>query len=109
MFVVQPTHPLLDSTPFITFSCFSMEGSDGRVDQTCQYLNKFVEHFQHKIFLLQHLLLPKQALLGNIGIIPYQIKCMEHNCHTNVPAPKKMMVTRNQQLQASSGCNILWL
>ena len=95
--VVVHLHPyFLDRVVFIAFGRFFMDGSGGRVAQICWYLQKIVNHFQHKILLLKPLLLLNQAGVGNSVIHPYQIKCTEHGCHPNLPASKIMAVIINQ-------------
>ena len=96
MFVVHSPPPLADWVLFIAFGRFSMDGSIGRVAQSCRPIQKFFDHFHHKILLLQPLLLLNQAVVGNVGIHSYQIKYMEHDWHPNAPAPKRMTVISNQ-------------
>ena len=98
MFVVHPPPPLVDRFLLFYFGRFYMYGSGGRVSQNWQYFQTFVEHCHYKIFLLQPLLILNQAVVGNLVIHPYQIKCMEHGWHQNTPAPKIMMAIINQQV-----------
>ena len=96
VFVVQPPPPITDRLLFINFGEIFMDGSGGRVAQSFQSFQKIVNHCQHKILLIQTLLLLKQASVCNMGIHHYQIKYMEHDCHPNVPDPNRMIVIINQ-------------
>ena len=51
-----------------------MEKSGGRVAKSCQYFQKFVDHFHYKILLLETLILLNQYDVGNVDIQSYQIK-----------------------------------
>ena len=75
-----------------------MDVSGGRVAQSCQYFQKFVDHYPHKILLLQPLLLPNQAISGNVDIQTHQSKCIEHDWKPNVPVQKIIRTISNQQV-----------
>ena len=49
-----------------------------------------------QILLIQPLILLNHYVVGNVGIHPYQIKCMEHYWNSNVPVLKIMAVISNQ-------------
>ena len=74
VFVVHPPPPLADRVLFVDFSHFFMDRSGGRVAQSCQYFQKFVNHCHNKILLIKPLLLLNQDVVGDVGIQPYQIK-----------------------------------
>ena len=96
--MVHPPPPISDRFLFIYFGRFSMDGYGGIVSKTFRSFPKFVKPFQNKILILQPLLLLDRTVAGNLGILPYQIKCMEYGWNPNAHAPKIWTVISNKLL-----------
>ena len=97
-FLVHSPTNISDRVLFISLSHFFVHGSGERVSKSCQYPQKCFGHFQHKILLLQTILLLNQAVVDEIGINPYLLKYMERDWHTNSPATKIISVISNKMV-----------